>query len=77
MAVPSEREYGALEKEVAEIRHDLRNQRMVCNSHGEDIAELRQDVERLKTRLTTGIAIFIAAIGATSWIIELLISKGW
>ena len=76
MVVPSEREYGALEKEVAEIRHDLRNQRMVCNSHGEDIAELKRDLERLKTRLATGIAIFIVVMGATSWMIELVLSRG-
>ena len=75
MAVPSEREYGALEKEVAEIRHDLRNQRMICTSTTYELTELRQDLERLKVRLTTGAAIDMLIVGGGAWIIELVVSR--
>ena len=75
MAVPSEREYGALEKEVAEIRHDLRNQRMICNNTANEISELRQELEKLKVRLTTGAAIVMLVVGGGAWIIELVVSR--
>ena len=70
---PSEREWGALERTVVEIRHDLRNTRTVTQHLGEEIDRLRGDFERFKTRVATGAAALVLVAGVVGWLVEVLV----
>ena len=68
----SEREYGRMEQEVSEIRHDLRNYRMILDSTISDLIRLREDFQKMKTRIATGIAAVILVSGIIGWAMEML-----
>ena len=68
----AEREYGRMEQEVAEIRHDLRNHRMVLDSTISDLVNLREDFHKMKTRIATGVAAIVLVSGIIGWAMEML-----
>ena len=71
--MPTEREWGALEREVKEIRHDLRNYRMILDSLSEDPARLSGDFQKMKTRIATAIAAIVVVTGVIAWALEMLL----
>ena len=71
--MPTEREWGTLEREVVEIRHDLRNHRMVLDSAVEDLVRLREDFQKMKTRIATAIAAIVVASGIIAWALEMFL----
>ena len=71
--MPTEREWGNLEKEVNSLRHDFRNYRMVVSSVSEDLAELKQDFQKVKTRIATAVAAVVVAAGIIAWAAEMLL----
>ena len=71
--MPTEREWGTLEREVKEIRHDLRNHRMLLNSAVEDLSRLREDFQKLKTRIATAIAAIVVVSGIIAWALEMFL----
>lgn len=71
--MPSEREWGTLTREVQEIRHDLRNSRMVIDSMVENLAELKGDFQKMKTRIATSIAAIVVVSGVVAWALEMFI----
>ena len=70
--MPTEREWGALEREVREVRHDHRNLKMVVNDSIGNIADLQSDLARLKTQIATGIAAVVVVTAVVAWAIEIV-----
>jgi len=73
--MPTEREWGTLTREVQEIRHDLRNSRMIIDSMVENIAELNGDFQRMKTRIATSIAAVVVVSGIVAWALEMFVKS--
>ena len=71
--MPTEREWGTLTREVQEIRHDLRNSRMVIDSLVEDLGELKGDFQKMRTRIATSVAAVVVVSGAVAWALEMFI----
>ena len=69
---PTEREWGALEREVREVRHDHRNLKMVVNENISNISDLQQSLSRLKTQIATGIAAVVIVSAVVAWIVEMV-----
>tara|TARA_Y100001970_G_C14231189_1_gene858751 strand:+ start:2667 stop:2888 length:222 start_codon:yes stop_codon:yes gene_type:complete len=68
----SEREIGALQQRVQQIEHARRNDRTVLNGLDDELAELRADMERLRTRIyatISSVAVFAALV---AWVIEFI-----
>lgn len=66
----SEREIGALEQRLKQLEHARRNDRTVMNGLDDEVAQLRADMERLRTRIyatMSSLAVFAALIG---WLID-------
>ena len=74
--MPTEREWGTLEREVHELRHDFRNFRMVVTAVSEDLIQLRQDHQSLKTKIATSVAAIVLAMGIVAWALEMFIRRG-
>lgn len=69
----SEREVGELQQRVKQIEHARRNDRTVINGLDEELAELRADMERLRTRIyatISSVAVFAALV---AWVIEFVV----
>jgi hypothetical protein len=71
--MPTEREWGTLTREVQEIRHDLRNSRMVIDSLVEDLGELKGDFQKMKTRIATSVAAVVVVAGVVAWALEMFV----
>ena len=69
--MPSEREWGTLTREVQEIRHDLRNSRMIIDSMVDNLSELKGDFQRMKTRIATSVAAVVVVSGVVAWALEM------
>ena len=69
--MPTEREWGTMSREGQEIRHDLRNHRMILDSTSEDLIRLREDFQKMKTRIATGVAMVVVVAGIIGWAAEL------
>ena len=70
----SEREIGALPQRLQQIEHARRNDRTVINGLTEELAELRAEMERLRTRIyatISSVAVFAALV---AWVIEFIAS---
>ena len=74
--MPTEREGGTLEREVQELRHDFRNFRMVVTAVSEDLIQLRQEHQSLKTKIATSVAAVVLAMGIVAWALEMFIRRG-
>lgn len=77
----TEREYGKLEQEVAEVRHDFRNMRMVVNENdivlhdlqkeaGEKFHSLQAELRQFKVRVYTVVLVAGVFITALAWVFE-------
>lgn len=68
----SEREIGVLQQRVKQVEHARRNDRTVINGLTEELAELRAEMERLRTRIyatISSIAVFAALV---AWVVEFI-----
>lgn len=68
----SERELGALETRLAELSHRERNSRQILNGLEHELAELRTDLERLRSRISAAISAAVLLAGALAWLAEFL-----
>jgi len=66
----SERELGALETRLAELSHRERNSRQILVALEHELAELRTDLERLRSRISAGISAAVLLAGALAWLGE-------
>ena len=71
--MPTEREWGTLTREVQEIRHDLRNSRMVIDSLVEELGELKGDFQKMRTRIATSVAAVVVVSGVLGWALEMFV----
>ena len=71
--MPSEREWGTLTREVQEIRHDLRNSRMILDATVENLTELRGEFQKMQTRIATSIAAVVVVSGVVAWALEMFV----
>ena len=63
---PTGREWGDLARHVEEIRHDLRNTRMIVDNYLEKIIDLERRYSHLETKIYTSVtvaAVFFGLIG--------------
>lgn len=67
----SEREIGALQQRIQQIEHARRNDRTIINGLDEELAKLRAEMERLRTRIYAVAACVFAFSGVVAWLIEL------
>jgi len=65
------REIGAALHELARLRHDHRNLRMVVQALEEELAQVRLAHTRLTTRLATIVAVGISVFALVTWLIEI------
>ena len=68
----SERELGALETRLAELSHRERNSRQILNGLEHELAELRTDLERLRSRISAATSAAVLLAGALAWLAEYL-----
>ena len=77
----TEREYGKLEQEVAEVRHDYRNIRMIVNENDDILHKLQKEsdhkfhllqseLKQFKVRIYTSVFVITAFASALAWLFE-------
>lgn len=73
----SQREIGARFQEVLELRHDIRNVRqsilLIDTQMREQermILELRSDVLQIRTKVMTSLAVVVAFLSISAWVLE-------
>lgn len=76
------RELGEISTIVSELRHDVRNFRMVAESfderqreHDRRLIELSAEISQFRARVTTGIAVGAAILSTGAWMIELWVAR--
>ena len=67
------REYGALEQEVAEIRHDFRNLRTIVNDSSDLAYSIRSELHQFKARVYTVLVVVGVTVSILSWLFENII----
>jgi len=72
-----QREIGARFQEVLELRHDIRNVRQVIviiesqlREQERMIFELRSDVLQIRTKVMTSLAVVVAFLSISAWVLE-------
>ena len=70
---PTGREWGDLSRHVEEIRHDLRNHKLVLNMHDEVIRKLESTVAATVARVYTSVAVAAVFFGLIGFFIKLFI----
>jgi hypothetical protein len=72
-----QREIGARFQEVLELRHDIRNVRQVIviiesqlREQERMIFELRSDVLQIRTKVMTSLAVIVAFLSISAWVLE-------
>ena len=68
----SEREIGALQQRLQQIEHARRNDRTVINGLDDELAELRAEMERLRTRIYATISSVAVFAALAAWVIEFI-----
>ncbi len=51
----------------------MRNHRMVLDSVVEDLARLKSDFQRMKTRIATSVAAVVVVVGVLAWALEMFV----
>ena len=65
---PTGREWGDLSRHVEEIRHDIRNMRLIVDGQ----MEMLSDLERRVAKIYTTISVAVVFLGLIGFIINLL-----
>jgi len=71
---PTGREWGNLTREVEEIRHDLRNLKMVSDSHAEDLRDIESRLRSLNAKIYTTVSVAAAFVGIIGLVVNVIIS---
>lgn len=69
---PSGREWGDITRSVEEVRHDVRNHRLVIEAHQEALTELEKELATMSAKMYTAIAVTGTLVTAGAWIISFL-----
>ena len=76
------RELGEISTAVSELRHDVRNFRMVAEAFDDrqreqerKLIELAAEIANFRARVMTGIAVGAAIVSTGAWALELWISS--
>jgi len=69
---PTEFELGEMSRELKEVRHDLRNHRLILDATIDDVSRLHGSLSRLKTQIATGIAAVVIVSAVVAWIVEMV-----
>jgi len=71
---PSGREWGNLTREVQEIRHDLRNLKMIADATQVQLQSIELRTNALNTKIYTTISVSVVIFGVVGFGIQTLIS---
>ncbi len=69
----TQREYGRLEQEVAEVRHDYRNLRTIVNDASDLTYKLQSELHHFRLRVYTVVAVVGVTVSILAWLFENLI----
>jgi hypothetical protein len=70
---PTGREWGDLTRHVEEIRHDLRNMRLVVDGQMELLQDLERRYASLESRIYTTVSVAVVFFGLIGFFINLLV----
>ena len=71
---PTGREWGNLTREVEEIRHDLRNLKMITDAHAESIRDIEVRLGSLNAKIYTTVSVAAAFVGIIGLVVNVIIS---
>ena len=71
---PTGREWGEMSREVHEIRHDLRNMKMLVDHQYELIRELESKYGSMNAKIYTAISVAALFAGALGFAVNLYVS---
>jgi len=69
---PTGREWGDMSRHVEEIRHDLRNMRLVVDGQMELLLDLEKRYASLESRIYTTVSVVVVFFSLIGFIINLL-----
>ena len=67
---------AVIESQVLQLRHDLRNARLVSDATADALDALRDEIVRRRTRVYTVASSMLVFGGVLGWLVELLIGGG-
>ena len=67
---------AVIESQFLQLRHDLRNARLVSDATAAALDALRDEIVRLRTRVYTVASSMLVFGGVLGWLVELLIGGG-
>ena len=70
---PTGREWGDMSRHVEEMRHDLRNHKLVLNMHDEVIRKLEATVAATVAKVYTSVSVAAVFFGVIGFFINLLV----
>lgn len=70
---PTGREWGEHTREVTEVRHDLRQLKMIVDNQTEMIRKLEMKANSLNTRIYTAISVGAVFISAIAFVLQMVI----
>ena len=70
---PTGREWGDMSRHVEEMRHDLRNHKLVLNMHDEVIRKLEATVAATVAKVYTSVSVAAVFFGLIGFFINLLV----
>ena len=71
---PTGREWGNLTREVEEIRHDLRNLKMIADAHSESVRDIEVHLGSLNAKIYTTVSVAAAFVGLIGLVVNVIIS---
>jgi len=69
---PTGREWGSLTREVEEIRHDLRNMKMVVDAQSEMIRDVENRHRRLDTKIYTTVTVVVSVATVVGFALQMI-----
>ena len=72
---PTGREWGNMTRHVEEIRHDLRNTKLVLDMHDEILRKLEATVAATVAKVYTAVAVTGTLVTAAAWVITLVVGR--
>jgi len=72
---PTGREWGDMTRHVEEIRHDLRNTKLVLDMHDEILRKLEATVATTVAKVYTAVAVTGTLVTAAAWVITLVVGR--
>jgi hypothetical protein len=71
---PTGREWGNLTREVEEIRHDLRNLKMITDAYAENVRDIEVKLGSLNAKIYTTVSVAAAFVGLFGIVVNVIIS---